>query len=125
LRQMTTAARALQEGDLSRRIGFERRDEFGQLASAFDQMAAALAAKDAAVRQYTSGLEHVVAARTESLQRLEAASRVLGSSLDVDHVSRDLVELLVPSAASFCAIDVRDSAGLLRRVASAGTYDST
>ena len=39
LRQMTAAARAMARGDYSRRVRATSRDEIGQLATAFNQMA--------------------------------------------------------------------------------------
>ena len=52
LRQMTTAARAMARGDYSRRVRATSRDEIGQLAAAFNQMAADLGAAD----EYRRGL---------------------------------------------------------------------
>lgn len=52
LRQMTAAARAMARGDYSRRVRATSRDEIGQLATAFNQMAADLGAAD----EYRRGL---------------------------------------------------------------------
>ncbi len=52
---------AVGQGDLSRRSAIQRQDEIGQLARAFNQMVAEL-------QQYASGLEGLVAVRTEKLQ---------------------------------------------------------
>jgi signal transduction histidine kinase len=52
LRQMTNAARAMARGDYSRRVRATSRDEIGQLATAFNQMAADLGAAD----EYRRGL---------------------------------------------------------------------
>ena len=46
LRQMTAAARAMARGDYSRRVRATSRDEVGELATAFNQMAADLGAAD-------------------------------------------------------------------------------
>lgn len=52
LRQMTAAARAMAQGDYSIRVRATSRDEVGQLATAFNQMAADLGAAD----EYRRGL---------------------------------------------------------------------
>lgn len=52
LRQMTAAARVMALGDYSRRVRATSRDEIGQLATAFNQMAADLGAAD----EYRRGL---------------------------------------------------------------------
>lgn len=52
LRQMTAAARAMARGDCSLRVRATSRDEIGQLATAFNQMAADLGAAD----EYRRGL---------------------------------------------------------------------
>lgn len=52
LRQMTAAARAMARGDYSLRVRATSRDEIGQLATAFNQMAADLGAAD----EYRRGL---------------------------------------------------------------------
>ena len=52
LRQMTKAAGAMARGDYSRRVRATSRDELGQLATAFNQMAADLGAAD----EYRRGL---------------------------------------------------------------------
>jgi signal transduction histidine kinase len=52
LRQMTNAAGAMARGDYSRRVRATSRDEIGQLATAFNQMAADLGAAD----EYRRGL---------------------------------------------------------------------
>jgi signal transduction histidine kinase len=58
LRQMTAAARAMARGDYSRRIRATSRDEIGQLATAFNQMAADLGAADEYRRGLIANVSH-------------------------------------------------------------------
>ena len=58
LRQLTAAAEALAEGDLSQRVQVRTRDETGDLAQAFNQMAGDLEAAEAQRRQMTADIAH-------------------------------------------------------------------
>jgi signal transduction histidine kinase len=58
LREMTTAAKAMARGDYSRRVRATSRDEVGQLATAFNQMAADLAAADRQRRELIANVSH-------------------------------------------------------------------
>lgn len=58
LRQMTAAARAMARGDYSRRVRATSRDEIGQLATAFNQMAADLGAADEYRRGLIANVSH-------------------------------------------------------------------
>jgi signal transduction histidine kinase len=58
LRQMTAAARAMARGDYSRRVRATSRDEIGQLATAFNQMAADLGAEDEYRRGLIANVSH-------------------------------------------------------------------
>jgi signal transduction histidine kinase len=58
LREMTAAARAMATGDYTRRVRATARDEVGQLASAFNQMAADLAAADQLRRELVANVSH-------------------------------------------------------------------
>ncbi|MBJ7337629.1 MAG: HAMP domain-containing histidine kinase [Mycolicibacterium sp.] len=58
LRQMTAAARAMARGDYSRRVRATSRDEVGQLATAFNQMAADLGAADEYRRGLIANVSH-------------------------------------------------------------------
>lgn len=117
LYRVTQAAKALAEGDMQRRVGLQQRDEVGQLASAFDAMADALAQKERQLHAYAADLERRVDERTATLQLLERASRTLTASLDLQQTAESLAALLVPELADFCAIDVRERHGALRRIA--------
>jgi Signal transduction histidine kinase len=58
LREMTAAARAMARGDYTRRVRATSRDEVGQLAAAFNQMAADLAAADQQRRDLIANVSH-------------------------------------------------------------------
>ena len=58
LREMTTAARAMAQGDYTRRVRATSRDEVGELAGAFNQMAADLAAADRQRRELIANVSH-------------------------------------------------------------------
>ncbi|NNH69192.1 HAMP domain-containing histidine kinase [Nocardia uniformis] len=58
LREMTTAAKRMAQGDYSRRVRATSRDEVGQLAEAFNQMAADLAAADQQRREFIANVSH-------------------------------------------------------------------
>lgn len=58
LREMTAAARAMARGDYTRRVRASSRDEVGDLARAFNQMAADLAAADQQRRELIANVSH-------------------------------------------------------------------
>jgi signal transduction histidine kinase len=58
LREMTAAARAMARGDYSRRTRATSRDEVGELAQAFNQMSADLAAADQHRRELIANVSH-------------------------------------------------------------------
>ncbi|MFD6396213.1 ATP-binding protein [Nocardia sp. NPDC060249] len=58
LREMTAAARRMAQGDYSFRVRASSRDEVGQLATAFNQMAADLAAADRQRRDLIANVSH-------------------------------------------------------------------
>jgi signal transduction histidine kinase len=58
LREMTAAARAMARGTYERRVRATARDEVGELASAFNQMAADLAAADQHRRELVANVSH-------------------------------------------------------------------
>ncbi|WP_280269769.1 HAMP domain-containing sensor histidine kinase [Nocardia wallacei] len=58
LREMTTAAQRMAHGDYTRRVRASSRDEVGQLAEAFNQMAADLAAADRQRRDLIANVSH-------------------------------------------------------------------
>lgn len=68
LREMTTAAKAMARGDYSRRVRATSRDEVGQLAEAFNQMAADLAAADRQRRELIANVSHELRTPITALQ---------------------------------------------------------
>ena len=68
LRAMTAAARAMAQGDYSRRVRATSRDEVGQLAVAFNQMAADLAAADQQRRELIANVSHELRTPITALQ---------------------------------------------------------
>ncbi|WP_078891307.1 sensor histidine kinase [Streptomyces sp. NRRL S-350] len=58
LREMTAAARAMASGDYSRRVEVSSRDEIGELAAAFNAMAADLEAADQHRRELVANVSH-------------------------------------------------------------------
>jgi signal transduction histidine kinase len=58
LREMTAAARSMARGDYTRRVRATSRDEVGELAAAFNQMAADLAAADQQRRELIANVSH-------------------------------------------------------------------
>jgi signal transduction histidine kinase len=68
LREMTAAARAMRQGDYTRRVRPTARDEVGELASAFNQMAADLAAADQQRRELIANVSHELRTPITALQ---------------------------------------------------------
>ena len=68
LRAMTAATRAMAHGDYSRRVRATSRDEVGQLAVAFNQMAADLAAADQQRRELIANVSHELRTPIAALQ---------------------------------------------------------
>lgn len=68
LREMTAAARRMAAGDYSRRVRATSRDEVGQLASAFNRMAAELDAADRQRRELIANVSHELRTPISALQ---------------------------------------------------------
>ncbi|MGH3657802.1 MAG: HAMP domain-containing sensor histidine kinase [Micromonosporaceae bacterium] len=68
LRAMTAAARAMARGDYSRRVRATSRDEVGELARAFNQMAADLEAADRQQRELIANVSHELRTPISALQ---------------------------------------------------------
>jgi signal transduction histidine kinase len=58
LRQLTAAAEAMADGDLTQRVATRSQDEVGELAGAFNQMASDLEAAEGQRRQMTADIAH-------------------------------------------------------------------
>ncbi|GID29056.1 two-component sensor histidine kinase [Paractinoplanes brasiliensis] len=70
LREMTTAARAMAQGDYDRRVRATSADEVGELAAAFNHMAADLAAADRQRRELIANVSHELRTPITALQGL-------------------------------------------------------
>jgi signal transduction histidine kinase len=70
LREMTAAARAMARGDYTRRVRTSSRDEVGELARAFNQMAADLAAADQHRRELIANVSHELRTPISGLRAL-------------------------------------------------------
>jgi signal transduction histidine kinase len=70
LREMTDAAKAMAHGDYTRRVRATSRDEVGELATAFNQMAADLAAADRQRRELIANVSHELRTPITALQGL-------------------------------------------------------
>jgi len=68
LRSMTAAARAMAHGDYSRRVRATSRDEVGQLAHAFNQMASDLEIADRQRRELIANVSHELRTPISALQ---------------------------------------------------------
>ncbi|WUJ12483.1 HAMP domain-containing histidine kinase [Actinoplanes sp. NBC_00393] len=68
LREMTVAARAMARGDYTRRVRTRSQDEVGELAAAFNQMAADLAAADRQRRELIANVSHELRTPITALQ---------------------------------------------------------
>lgn len=68
LREMTAAARAMARGDYTQRVRATARDEVGELARAFNQMAADLAAADQHRREMIANVAHELRTPITALQ---------------------------------------------------------
>jgi len=86
LKDLTSAAHSMAEGDLSVRIKVESRDEIGEAATTFNRMAdsisenqASLKQSEQQIRQLNEELEQRVTQRTEQLQQ---ANKQLSESLE-------------------------------------------
>ncbi len=70
LRSMTAAARAMARGDYSRRVQATSRDEVGELARAFNRMAADLEAADRERRELVANVSHELRTPISALQAI-------------------------------------------------------
>ena len=104
LREMTVAARAMARGDYTRRVRTRSRDEVGELATAFNQMAADLAAADQQRRELIANVSHELRTPITALQGLlenivdgvaEAEPGTMGTALaQTQRLGRLVAELL-------------------------------
>ncbi|MFD0683580.1 HAMP domain-containing sensor histidine kinase [Actinomadura fibrosa] len=104
LREMTAAARAMARGDYSRRVRATSRDEVGELAQAFNRMAADLAEVDRQRREFVANVSHELRTPISALRAVlenvadgvtPAAPDVLDSALEqTERLGRLVTQLL-------------------------------
>jgi len=71
---LAKTARNIAHGDYSEAVDIDRRDEIGELASAFNHMRANIAARDAELQQQRAALEQQVEVRTAELRSAKNAA---------------------------------------------------
>ncbi|HEX6208184.1 MAG TPA: HAMP domain-containing sensor histidine kinase [Actinomycetota bacterium] len=139
-RALTRAARSLAEGDRSRRIASGARDEFGEMAAAFDQMAEALEEQDRLRRSFAADVAHelrtplsILRSEVEALQDgvRSAGPETFGSLheevLRLSRLVADLETMAAADAAGFSLKRERvDLGAVARSVVSemAGAFES-
>ncbi|MDB4970765.1 MAG: Sensor histidine kinase [Myxococcales bacterium] len=72
LAQLADGARKLAQGQFGHRVGLAGKDELGQLAGAFDQMAAEIEQREAAINVFNAELQARVDERTRELREAQA-----------------------------------------------------
>ncbi|GAA1262763.1 ATP-binding protein [Kitasatospora nipponensis] len=85
LREMTAAARAMAGGDYSRRVKAGSRDEIGELATAFNKMAADLEAADRHRRELVANVSHEL--RTPIAALRAVLENVVDGVVQPDHAT--------------------------------------
>ncbi|WP_229067391.1 HAMP domain-containing sensor histidine kinase [Actinoplanes sp. DH11] len=116
LREMTVAAREMARGDYTRRVRTRSQDEVGELAAAFNQMAADLAAADRQRRELIANVSHelrtpitalqavlenivdgvaepVPATMSTALAQTQRLSRLVGDLLDLSRLDAGVMPL--------------------------------
>lgn len=143
LHKMATAARSFGSGDLASRVGIERKDEIGEVAHAFDEMADRVTDALAAERELLANVSHELrtplarirvamdlaaegdaemardAAKdiTEDLDELEGLLRdvLVASKLDLARVARGGIPAIVEEPLDLSEL-VQNAAGRFRRL---------
>jgi two-component system chemotaxis sensor kinase CheA len=90
LGQLTEVTERLAAGDLSQRSKLERKDEVGRLGAAFNQMAAAIQARDAELARHADELGIKVEERTRELATRNEDMRLVLDTVEQGFVTIDL-----------------------------------
>ncbi|MDZ7722093.1 MAG: ATP-binding protein [candidate division KSB1 bacterium] len=77
LKELTTAARAIGQGNLSIHVKHQSHDEIGLVAASFNSMIEQLKESREQLRRYTDNLEHEIEKRTADLKQSELKYRTL------------------------------------------------
>ncbi|MFO1498245.1 MAG: ATP-binding protein [Verrucomicrobiota bacterium] len=94
LAELTRATKEMSAGQIAARASVKRQDELGALATAFNEMAARVASRDAELRELNQDLEHRVALRTADLQEANChLDRAREEALGLLTRERELSEL--------------------------------
>ncbi len=139
LREMTVAARAMARGDYTRRVRTRSRDEVGELATAFNQMAADLAAADRQRRELIANVSHELRTPITALRGLlenivdgvaEAEPATMQTALtQTERLGRLVTELLDLSRLDAGVVPLNraqiDVAGFLDRVVREATVTAS
>ncbi len=139
LREMTVAARAMARGDYTRRVRTRSRDEVGELATAFNQMASDLAAADRQRRELIANVSHELRTPITALRGLlenivdgvaEAEPATMRTALtQTERLGRLVTELLDLSRLDAGVVPLNraqiDVAGFLDRVVREATVTAT
>ena len=148
LRRMTAAARAMAAGDYTRRIRATSQDEVGELANAFNQMAADLEAADRQRRELIANVSHELrtpisalravlenvvdgvtdpddAAVKAALSQTERLGRLVGELLDLSRLEAGAVPLDLSDfeVGTFLALAVDEAAAAGRPIRFALSVD--
>ncbi|MDX2258995.1 MAG: ATP-binding protein [Hyphomicrobiaceae bacterium] len=130
LRQLTEGAEALAAGRLDHVIALNSRDEFGQLAAAFNHMTEEVAARQRSIDASRQALEVAVNERTAELQRANAALRKADTDrrrflADISHELRTPLTIIrgeAEIALRARSPDIEDLHDVLRRVEDAAKH---
>jgi signal transduction histidine kinase len=113
--ELTQAAEAIAEGEYSKRVETNGRDEIGRLGSAFNQMAV----KVQEASDHSADAVDQLTKTAATQQFLADASRILAMSLSDQMLLADLARFCVPRIADYCSLYLADDDGTLRRVETA------